>query len=133
MIRLIVTASDELYSILCKQVRAEGEIPQRASNVLQGFKQAAQFGGTQTDRKPVDGPTQDRLSGVVIDMSLHAADTLIETLHSKQSTSGIPLLAVRCDGQPLPWAIRRLCTDVIDTDGDTDKSAPSQHPSTSEL
>ena len=117
MIKLIVTASDELYSTLCDQVRADGDIPQRACDVLQGFRHATQLGRGQAGQEAVtDSPPRDQLSGIVVDMALHAADTLLETLHSRQSTSGIPLVAVRCDGQPLPVALRRLCTDVLETD-----------------
>jgi hypothetical protein len=117
MIKLIITASDGLYETLSKRVRAEGQIPQRARDVLQGFAQAARLGGTQPGVAPVDASPQHKLSGIVVDMSLHAADTLLETLHSRQSTSGIPLLAVKCDGQALPLALRRLCTSVLETGG----------------
>jgi len=55
--------------------------------------------------------------GIIIDMSLHAADTLIEALHSRPGTSGIPLVAVKRDGQTLPLALRRLCTDIVEIDG----------------
>jgi hypothetical protein len=119
MIKLIVTASDELYNKLSDQVRAEGQTPQRAKNVLQGYKQAAHLGGLQTGRTTEGTLHEDHLSGIVVDMSLHAADTLLETLHSRQSTAGIPLLAVRCNGRTLPLALRRLCTRVLDTDGST--------------
>ena len=65
-----------------------------------------------------EGPTpRVRLAGIVVDMSMRAADTLLETLHSRQNTSGIPLLAVKCDGQTLPLALRRLCTGVLQKDG----------------
>jgi hypothetical protein len=114
MIKLIVTASDELYSRLSALVRAEGQIPKRARDVLQGFEQAAQLGGSQAGTAKGDA-----LAGIVVDMSLHAADTLLETLHNRQSTAGIPLLAVRCDGQTLPLALRRLCVRVLETDGNT--------------
>jgi len=55
--------------------------------------------------------------GIIIDMSLHAADTLVEALHSRPVTSGIPLVVVKCDGQTLPLALRRLCTDILEMDG----------------
>ena len=133
MIKLIVTESDELYSTLSEKARAEGDIPQRAHNVLEGFRQAAQLGGTQTDQDTEDRAHKDQLSGIVVDMALRAADTLLETLHSRQRTSGIPLLAVRCDDQPLSVALRRLCADVMDSDGNTDGSVPSTELSTGEL
>jgi hypothetical protein len=133
MIKLIVTASDKLYSTLSEKVRAEGDIPQRARDVLQGFRQAAQLGSAQTGQESaMNGLPQGQLSGIIVDMALHAADTLLETLHSRQSTYGIPLLAVRCDGQPLPLTLRRLCTDVLDANGATDESALAKTRSTGE-
>lgn len=119
MIKLIITASDDLYETLSEKVRAEGQIPQRARDVLQGFAQAARLGATQADTASADASPQSGLSGIIVDMSLHAADTLLETLHSRQSTSGIPLLAVKCDNQTLPLALRRLCTDILEADGST--------------
>ena len=101
MIRLIVTANDELYEQLNKKARAEGDSVRRATNVLDGFGQATMLG-------------QDAV--IVVDMSLPTADTLVETLHSRHATAHIPLLAIQCDGQPLPLALRRLCTDVVEAD-----------------
>jgi hypothetical protein len=116
MIKLIVTASDELYRTLSQQARTEGYTPQRARDVLQGFERATRLGKAQADQDPCDAQSKDELSGIVIDMSLRAADTLLETLHVRQSTSGIPLVAVKCDGQAIPLALRRLCDDVLETD-----------------
>ena len=116
MIKLIVTASDELYQTLSDKVRAEGHTPQRARDVLQGFEQAAQLVDAAAARPSESPQPSDKLSGIVVDMSMRAADTLVETLHSRKSTSNIPLLAVKCDGQALPLALRRLCTEVIETD-----------------
>jgi hypothetical protein len=117
MIKLIVTASDKLYQVLSEKARAEGHVPQRAHDVLRGFEQAARLGKAQADTASLHPQHQDRLSGIVVDMSLRAADTLLETLHSRQYTSGIPLVAVKCDGEVLPLALRRLCTEVLETDG----------------
>ncbi len=107
MIRLIITANDELYHKLSERARAKGDIPQRATNVLDGFKQATTLEASPTGRT---------VSAIIVDMSLHAADTLVETLHSRQITSGIPVLAVECDRQRLPLALRRLCVDVLEAD-----------------
>jgi DNA-binding response OmpR family regulator len=101
MIRLIVTANDELYEQLNKKARAEGDSVQRATDVLDGYRQAKMLG-------------QDAI--IIVDMSLSTADTLVETLHSRHATAHIPLLAVQCDRQPLPLALRRLCTDVVEAD-----------------
>jgi hypothetical protein len=113
-IKLIVTASDPLYEALSEKVRAEGQFPWRARDVLQGFEQATRLGELQADRAEEDLTSRLKLAGIVIDMSLRAADTLLEALHSRQSTSSIPLMAVKCDCQVLPLALRRLCTDVLD-------------------
>lgn len=101
MIRLIVTANDELYDRLDQKARKEGDFPRRATDVLDGYRQAKMLG-------------QDAV--IVVDMSLHTADTLVEALHSRQATAHIPLLAIQCDGQPLPLALRRLCMDVLEAD-----------------
>jgi hypothetical protein len=114
MIKLVITASDELYRLLSDKIRAKGGIPRRARDVLQGFRQATQLSNAHTAGGPVEGSPQGQLSGIVVDMSLRAADTLLETLHSRQSTSSIPLVAVKCDGQTLPLALRRLCADVLE-------------------
>jgi DNA-binding response OmpR family regulator len=97
MIRLIITADDELYDRLARRARGEGDTPWRATNVLAGFKQAMiQPAGM-----------------IIVDMSLHAADTLLESLHSRKETAAIPLLAVT-DGGQLPLELRRLCAAVLE-------------------
>jgi hypothetical protein len=117
MIKLIVTASDELYQALSDKVRAAGHTPQRARDVLQGFEQAAQLGSPASQQAREGAPPSKERAEIVVDMSMRAADTLLETLHSRQSTAHIPLLAVKCDGQTLPLALRRLCVEVLENDG----------------
>lgn len=112
MIRLIVTANDALYDRLDAQVRATGDTPRRATNVLDGYRQARTLGAEIE---------------IVIDMSLPTADTLIEALHSRRATAAIPLLAVKCDSRPLPLALRRLCTDVWETDTLRPEIDPDPH------
>lgn len=119
MIELIITSSDSLYTTLSEQARAKGRVPRRARDVLQGFEYAARLGRTRVDQATPNARPPDALLGIIVDMSLHAADTLIEALHSRPSTSGIPLVAVKCDGQTLPLALRRLCTDVLEIDDST--------------
>jgi hypothetical protein len=114
MIKLIVTASDPLYEALSEKVRAEGQTPRRARNVLQGYEQASSLVGSQSAHLAEEPAPQDKLAGIVVDMSLRAADTLLEALHSRQGTSGIPLVAVKCSGQALPLALRRLCTNILE-------------------
>ena len=97
MIKLIVTADDRLYERLSRRTQAEGDTPQRALDVLTGLKQA----------------TTQPVGMIVVDMSLHAADTLLETLHSREETAAIPLLAVTADEQ-LPFELRRLCAAVLE-------------------
>jgi hypothetical protein len=121
MITLIVTASDELYTALSERVRAEGYLPERAADVLRGFEQAAALASHRpapsiSDRRARDQRTSAQLAQIIVDMSLHAADTLLETLHSREETSAIPRLAVRCNSQPFPPALRRLCSSVIEAD-----------------
>ncbi len=99
MIRLIVTADDKLYDRLAQRTQIEGDTPQRAADVLAGLKQAM----TQS------------VGMIAVDMSLHAADTLLETLHSREETAAIPLLAVTADGH-LPFKLRRLCAAVLEVD-----------------
>jgi hypothetical protein len=53
---------------------------------------------------------------IVVDMSLHAADTLVESLRSRSATASIPLFAVKIGGR-IPFELRRLCTDVLKADG----------------
>lgn len=97
MIRLIITSDDKLYNRLARRAQSEGDSPRRAANALAGFKQAM---------------TQPA-GMIIVDMSLHAADTLIETLHSRQETAAIPLLAITADGR-LPLELRRLCAAVLE-------------------
>jgi DNA-binding response OmpR family regulator len=99
MIRLIVTADDNLYDWLASRTQDEGDVPRRATNALDGFKQAK---------------TQPA-GMIIVDMSLHAADTLLETLHSREETASIPRMAITADGQ-LPLALRRLCAAVVEVD-----------------
>jgi len=97
MIRLIVTADDKLYERLARRAQTEGDTATRATNVLAGFKQAM----------------IEPAGMILVDMSLHAADTLLETLHSREITANIPLVAVVADGQ-LPLELRRLCVAVLE-------------------
>jgi ActR/RegA family two-component response regulator len=99
MTRLIITADDELYERLACRTQEEGDKPHRAANVLDGFRLAT--------TQPIDM--------IVVDMSLHAADTLVETLHSRAATAGIPLYVVHSGGR-LPFELRRLCTDILEAD-----------------
>jgi len=99
MIRLIVTADDELYYRLSNKARDPGDAFRRARNVLDGHRMA----------------TTEPVGTIVVDLALHAADTLVETLHSRASTSHIPLYVVGC-GERLPFELRRLCTDVLESD-----------------
>ncbi len=97
MIRLIVTADDRLYARLTGRVEAEGHTAARATDVLEGLQYA----------------TTHAVDMVFVDMSLHAADTLLETLHSRQVTCSIPLFAIQIGGR-LPFELRRLCTGVLE-------------------
>lgn len=99
MIRLIITSSDELYERLAAWTEQEGGTPYRATNVLDGLQQAVLQG----------------VGMIVVDMSLHAADTLVETLYSRRITASIPLFAVNTGGR-IPFELRRLCTDVLKAD-----------------
>ena len=99
MTRLIITADNALYERLACRTQEEGDTPQRATNVLDGLRLAT--------TQPVDM--------IVVDMSLHAADTLVETLHSRTATAGIPLYVVK-SGERLPFELRRLCTDILEAD-----------------
>jgi DNA-binding response OmpR family regulator len=99
MIRLIVTADDELYNRLSHGGRDLEETFRRASNVLDGHRMAM--------TEPV--------SAIVVDLTLHAADTLVETLRSRPSTAHIPLYVIE-SGRRLPFELRRLCTDVLESD-----------------
>ena len=106
MIKLIITANDELYHQLSARTRLEGGFPRRATDVLDGYRQARTLGAE---------------AEIVVDMSLSTADTLIEALHSRQATASIPLFAVKCDSRPLPLALRRLCIDVLELDTGTQR------------
>ena len=97
MNRLIITADDEIYRRLACKAEDTGDTAQRADNVLDGFRLAAS--------QPFDT--------IVVDISLHAADTLVETLCSKPATAGIPVYVVKSGGR-LPFELRRLCTDVLE-------------------
>ena len=99
MITLIVTADDQLYGLLSARTRAKGDTCQRATNVLDGLKLALVAA----------------VASVIVDMSLHAADTLIETLHSRPATADIHICVVQ-SGARLPFELRRLCTDVLEAD-----------------
>jgi hypothetical protein len=122
MIRLIITANDKLYDSLSAKARIEGDMPQRAVNVVDGFKQATTLAGNSgkhtSPKAPPAGslPAGRRLSAIVVDMALHTADTLVEALHSRQVTAHVPLLVVKCDTQSLPVSLRRLCADILDAD-----------------
>jgi hypothetical protein len=99
MIRLIVTADDELYSRLSGAGNSPKDTFQRARNALDGHRMA----------------TTEPVGAIVIDLTVHAADTLVETLRSRPSTSHIPLYVVE-SGKRLPFELRRLCTDVLESD-----------------
>ena len=99
MITLIITDQDTLFNRLsCKTTHKESEYL-RAGNVLDGFKMA----------------TTQRLDAIIIDLSLHASDTLVETLRSRPVTAHIPLYVVH-SGETLPLSLRRLCTEVLEVD-----------------
>jgi DNA-binding response OmpR family regulator len=99
MIRLIVTADDELYNRLSHRGYDSEDTFRRATNVLDGHRMAM--------TEPV--------GAIVVDLTLHAADTLVETLRSRPSTSQIPLYVVE-SGRRLPFELRRLCTDILESD-----------------
>jgi hypothetical protein len=99
MIRLIVTADDELYDRLSREGHGPEDTFRRARNVLDGHRMA----------------TTEPVSAIVVDLTVHAADTLVETLRSRPPTSHIPLYVVE-SGQRLPFELRRLCTDVLESD-----------------
>ena len=97
MNRLIITADDKLYERIACRTEDEGNTPQRATNVLDGYRLA----------------TSQRIDMIVVDMTLHAADTLLETLRSRPVTADILLYVVNSGGR-LPFELRRLCTDVLE-------------------
>jgi DNA-binding response OmpR family regulator len=96
MVCLIVTADDATYERLARQVQSDGDVPRRATGALAGLEQAV-----------AERPTM-----ILLDMDLRAADTLLESLHRRRETAGIPLLAVTT-GRYLPYALRRLCAGVL--------------------
>lgn len=100
MIRLIITADDKLYDRLSTRSAEHGDAFHRARNVLDGYRMAA----------------TGSVDAVIVDLALHAADTLVETLHSRPATSHIPLYVVECGAERLPFELRRLCTDVLESD-----------------
>jgi CheY-like chemotaxis protein len=97
MSRLIVTADDKLYRRLACRPEDKDDTPQRATNVIDGLRLA----------------TSRQFDAIVVDISLHAADTLVETLRSRPVTADIPLYVVKSGGR-LPFELRRLCTDVLE-------------------
>jgi DNA-binding response OmpR family regulator len=99
MITLIVTADDALYGRLASRC-AEAATFRRATDVLEAHAKALD--------QPIDS--------VIVDISLHAADTLVETLRSRPATAHIPVYVVG-SGERLPFALRRLCTDILEADG----------------
>ena len=99
MMTLIVTADDTLYARLTARCTDDGETYWRASDVLEG-------------RKVVLAQPIER---VIVDMSVHAADTFVEMLRSRASTGHIPVYAIESRGR-LPFALRRLCTDILEAD-----------------
>ena len=99
MIKLIVTADNNLFERLCNKSQNQSDTCLHAANVLDAHRLA----------------TSTQLDEIVIDISLHAADTLVETLHSRPATSDIPVYVVEC-GKRVPFALRRLCTDIVEAD-----------------
>ncbi len=99
MIKLIITANDNLYQRLADKDMVEGATAQRATSVLGGYRQVMT---QETDE-------------IIVDMALYAADTLVELLHSKRITNTVPVFAILNNGR-MPVALRRLCTDVLEAD-----------------
>ena len=97
MLRLIVTADDSLFNRLADQARVDDDSYQRAFDAMNGLEKAL------TDQPEM----------ILLDMELRSSDTLLETLHCRPETSSIPLLAL-VNGGYLPFALRRLCTAVLD-------------------
>ena len=94
---------DPLIKSKRKQLHRElamNDTIQRASNVLDGYKLV----------------TTQAVDKIIIDLALHAADTLIETLHTRRETSHIPVYIVKASSQ-VPLALRRLCTDILEAPG----------------
>lgn len=96
MIQLIITANDTLYERLTAQSADDQELL-RATNILSGFKLA----------------TMNAVDRIVVDMALHAADTLIETLHARPETAHLQVYVIK-SGKQIPFELRRLCTDVLE-------------------
>lgn len=96
MIQLIITANDTLYERLTAQSADDQELL-RATNVLSGFKLA----------------TMNAVDRIVVDMALHAADTLIETLHARPETAHLQVYVIK-SGKQIPFELWRLCTDVLE-------------------
>ena len=97
MIQLIVTANDDLYDRLSNRTQHEGDTPRQATNALDGFRCAVSLS----------------VSKVIIDMAVHASDTLVETLRARSETSHIPVYVIKASGR-VPLALRRLCTGVLE-------------------
>jgi DNA-binding response OmpR family regulator len=99
MITLIITDQDRVFDrVSCNAAHDQSEYL-RAGNVLDGFKMAM----------------TRHLDAIIVDLSVHAADTLVETLRSRAITADIPLYVVHA-GEALPLSLRRLCTDVLEVD-----------------
>jgi ActR/RegA family two-component response regulator len=99
MITAIITADNALYTRLSQRAMQRGETPRRATNVLEGYRLTM----------------SEAVQVIIVDMSLHAADTLVETLHSRAATTNIPIYVIE-SGKRLPLELRRLCTDVLEAD-----------------
>jgi hypothetical protein len=99
MIRLVVTADDALYERLACRAEDQRDVCRRATNALDGLRIS----------------TTEAVGAIVVDMSLHAADTLVETLHSRAATADIPLYVVKSGGR-IPLELRRLCSGVLEAD-----------------
>ena len=101
MIHLIVTADEALFQRLAGRARSDGDQPRWAVDVLSALEQALS--------------AEERPGLILLDIALRSADTLLEALHDRPETAGIPLVAVAA-GEQLPYALRRLCAAVIDRD-----------------
>ncbi len=92
MIHLVVTANDALYERITNRLKTESI---RATNALDGFKLAL--------RTPVDQ--------IIVDLDLYAADTLVETLHSRPETANLVVYAVKGSGT-ISLPLRQWCDQV---------------------
>lgn len=103
MIQFIVTTNDTLYEQWTLQNDYLGQAVQ-VSGALEGFKRAQE--------------QADDCTAVVIDLSIYAADTLIEALHAHPRTAGLQIYGIWDGKRPprtgLPLSLRRLCTDMIE-------------------